>query len=447
MIKIKYKGVRSKITAFVVIVCLLIQTEASAIAILRDAESEAYIREILDEILIAADIRPKSVNTFLVQDDSINAFVFGGPNVFVNTGLIQSFESYTALQAVLAHEVGHLKGSHNISFYSKADKVLLEALFYSVSGLLIAAGGGVGGVLVGLSAGLNVANKSLLNYSRLQENEADFYAFQFLSKINAPKEGVLDVFERFKEMQQRAFTFADTKTYQYDTTHPFAVDRLEFFKQKFENITYKPKISEELEKKHLRVSAKLGGYLNNLKLGYSKKFLSSPLDALYYLGYAYVVRGNFDKARESFERMLEIETQNPYIFEAIAEVEYKSQNYVKSVALIKKALEIRPKEFLFLMQLAESYIALKEYDLAIKQLEFASVQEPFNPQVSFKLANVYSLKGDEAVAQLYFIESEMARQNYPKATMLFNAFKQRNYKIDPKFAQKVTDFNFYLSSK
>ena len=49
---------------------------------------------------------------YLINDDSINAFVAGGQNIFINTGLILKAKEADALIGVLAHEIGHIAGGH-----------------------------------------------------------------------------------------------------------------------------------------------------------------------------------------------------------------------------------------------------------------------------------------------------------------------------------------------
>ena len=66
---------------------------ASAQSLLRDAETEAILREFTDPILEAAGLVPKDVNIYIVNDQSLNAFVTGGQNIFLNTGLIIRAES------------------------------------------------------------------------------------------------------------------------------------------------------------------------------------------------------------------------------------------------------------------------------------------------------------------------------------------------------------------
>ncbi|MEQ9124034.1 MAG: M48 family peptidase, partial [Alphaproteobacteria bacterium] len=58
-------------------------------AVIRDAEIEDIIRGYATPLLQAAGISPGDVDLVLVNDDAINAFVAGGMNIFIYTGLLR----------------------------------------------------------------------------------------------------------------------------------------------------------------------------------------------------------------------------------------------------------------------------------------------------------------------------------------------------------------------
>ena len=80
--------------------------------VIRDVEIEALLHDITNRILDAAGISRGSVNLYIVQDKTLNAFVAGGLNLFVNTGLLMRTEHPGQLAGVIAHEVGHIAGGH-----------------------------------------------------------------------------------------------------------------------------------------------------------------------------------------------------------------------------------------------------------------------------------------------------------------------------------------------
>ena len=53
----------------------------------------------------------KNIDLYIISDPNLNAFVQGGQNIFVHTGLLQKTKTPEQLAAgVLAHELGHITG-------------------------------------------------------------------------------------------------------------------------------------------------------------------------------------------------------------------------------------------------------------------------------------------------------------------------------------------------
>ena len=429
-------------------ICFL-PSHGYAAYLIRDAEVEDYIREILDEILLVAEINPKGINIFIIKDDEINAAA-GGSNVYVNTGLIQSAESYEVIQAVLAHEVGHLKASHSVNFGNNLNKSLMEALFYSAGGALIAlTGGAATAVIAGLSLGYNVAEKNMLQYSRMQEMEADYYTVQFLKKLRSSGQGSLSIFQKFVNMQNK---YVDaSRLNKYSMTHPFPSERLQFFREQFAKISYKPTINERLQQKHLLVTAKLAGYFNNMQNNFPNVFMEEKLSKLYFYAFAYVRMQNYEFAQKIMNAIMEQDPNNPYFYETLAEIKLKEGKFVESIEFYKKALAVKPNNFHFLLGIAENYNLLKNYDLAINYMQQALKQEPYNPQIPFRLANLYDAKGEGLIARIYFLESEVLRQNYPKAKALLvyikSDIKNNKKPLDPQNTNRLKDIEEFLKNK
>ena len=418
--------------------------------LIRDTETEDYVRTILDEILIVAEIQPKTVKLYILKDDSMNAFVYGGPNVFINTGLIQSAENYEVIQAVLAHEIGHLKAMHILRFNSNVNKALLEALFYSVSAGLLAIGGGPAAAsIVALSVGANVAEKSVLKYTRAQEMEADYYAAKFLKTLQSSGKGAEQIFEKFEKMQIKAVDFK--KEDEYRITHPFPKDRLAYMKSQFANLPYKPKFSEKLNERHQFITAKLGGYFGNLQSIYSKEFFQNEKAALYFHIFSDFRKANLSDAESKMKSLLKSDSLNPYFYESLGEIYFAKGDFNNAILNYEKANKLKPKKFNILFAIAESYFANKNFSLAIKFMNEAFIVEPYNPLVPYKLANYHDAKMENEVAKIYFIESEILRENYSKANLLFknlmSDLKEKNVKLDGFYLKKIDDIKDVLSRK
>src|SRR5271166_1371846 len=79
---------------------------------LRDAEIENTVRTFATPVWKAAGLDPLAVHIYIVNDPSLNAFVAGGQNLFLNTGTITRAVTPNQLIGVMAHETGHMAGGH-----------------------------------------------------------------------------------------------------------------------------------------------------------------------------------------------------------------------------------------------------------------------------------------------------------------------------------------------
>ena len=62
----------------------------AAQSILRDAETEKLLQDMMDPLTIAAGMPKGSVQVVLLQDNTLNAFVAGGQRIYVHSGLIEA---------------------------------------------------------------------------------------------------------------------------------------------------------------------------------------------------------------------------------------------------------------------------------------------------------------------------------------------------------------------
>ena len=65
---------------------------AQGVRIIRDAEIENIIRAYATPLFQAAGLNPRTIRVYLIDDDSLNAFVTGGMRMFIHTGLLMRTE-------------------------------------------------------------------------------------------------------------------------------------------------------------------------------------------------------------------------------------------------------------------------------------------------------------------------------------------------------------------
>ena len=74
---------------FAILFSCLIMFSANSATLINDTETEKQITEIILPIARAAKIPDNRLKIYIVRDDDFNAFVRGGEDVFIYTGLLK----------------------------------------------------------------------------------------------------------------------------------------------------------------------------------------------------------------------------------------------------------------------------------------------------------------------------------------------------------------------
>ena len=206
-----------------VVALTLVAQPAMAQSILRDAETEAFFKELSEPLIRAAKLDPANVEIVLINDKSINAFVAGGQTVYIHSGLINTATSANEVQGVIAHELGHIEGGHVIRYSegaSAAGNISIISLVLAAAA--IAAGAGEAGMGI-LAAGQQAALGKFLAFSRVQESVADASGARYLSAAGITGKGSISF---FKKLQNYEFRLGIAQTDSYDRTHPLSGERV-----------------------------------------------------------------------------------------------------------------------------------------------------------------------------------------------------------------------------
>ena len=228
-------------------------------SLIRDAEVENTIRAYAAPLLAAAGLGDGAVRLHIVNDRNINAFVAGGPNLFVSSGMLAVAEEPGEVIGVIAHEIGHIAGGHLVRTRGAIENASAEMILATLlgAGALIAGQGEVGTAII--SGGQAMAQQSFLRYSRAQEQNADQAAVQLLERTGQSAAGLLRMFRRLQERERLALAASDP----YMRTHPLTRDRVRFVRDRVEGEgPAAGSTPQALRHAHRRMVAKLRGFLD-----------------------------------------------------------------------------------------------------------------------------------------------------------------------------------------
>ena len=177
---------------FIILFSLFITYGANGATLINDTEIEKEITNIIIPVARAADISDERLKLYIVNDDSFNAFVRGGEDVFIYTGLLKQIKNPNALRAVVAHELGHTIGGHMVQMSERMHDEMVRTLIIQTLGIGLMVAGGNPSAGAGVMAGATgIAQQSMLAFSRDEERMADDMAVDLMVKANQNPNGLI----------------------------------------------------------------------------------------------------------------------------------------------------------------------------------------------------------------------------------------------------------------
>lgn len=390
---------------------------AEQLQLIRDAEIENTIRTYSTPLFQAAGLSPQGIRLFLVQDRALNAFVAGGLNMFINTGLLIEAEDPAEVIGVIAHETGHIAGGHlaRSGPALETTTATLIATYLLSLGAALATGESAVGAAV-LSGGQDIALRNLLQYTRTQENSADQAAVRLLQATQQSPEGLLNFMETMSGQEVLLTSNQDP----YLRTHPLTQDRIDFLRQALNQSPYANKpTDQELVRLHERMRAKLIGFLrpmNQVLRSYPTSDTSLP--ARYARAIAYYRVPDLEKGLTEIDALLQEQPNDPYFHELKGQMLLEHGRVAESVPEYEAAARALPEEAQIRQALARAQIALDTREMdraALENLTLTLAEEP-NNSAAWRLAAIaHGRLGDQAMTALSLAEAALARGRFEEA--------------------------------
>ncbi len=405
--------------------------EAKRLRFIRDTEIENTVRAYSTPIFLAAGLDPQAVDVYLIDDPRLNAFVAGGQNMFLHTGLLLRAETPLQVMGVIAHETGHITGGHIVSRGEEIKKTTAALIASYVLGLgtAIATGRGDAGAAI-ISGGQGAAVASLLAYTRGQEASADQAAIKLLEVSGYSPRGLLEFFEVLGDQEALLSSRQDP----YLRTHPLTQDRIASLRAAVANSRFADKPAPpELVAMHERMRAKLLGYLTPAKALRRYNDNDNSLPARYARSIAYLERGEMPAALDEADSLIEDNPGDPYFHELRGDILFHDGRIAEARPEYQKAADILPDAPLIRRALAHVQISLNQPNLdqeALKNLQFVTQREPRNVTGWRLLAGVQGRMGDKGMSTLAKAEAALAMNNPKEAKGL----AQRALELLPEYS-------------
>ena len=380
------------------------------ISFIRDAEIEGTIRAYATPLFTAAGLDAGAIHIYLVNDHQINAFVAGGQNLFINTGLLMRSQNPSQVIGVIAHETGHIAGGH----LARSQEAMRNATIKGIIAMVLAAGAsaaaggqGAGGVLMGASG---VAQRSILQYSVEQEAKADQAGLSFLDASGQSAKGLLDFFRVLEGEELLSAIRQDP----YLRTHPLTRDRINYVAEhvahsRFSSVPDKPDWIEA----HHRMVAKLAGFTNPPTQTLAQyKENDSSVAARYARAVAYYRIPNLPKARALIDALIAEEPKNPFFYELKGQMLFENGKIAEALPPYEESVRLLPTSPLLRIELAQVQLESNQPELnkpALDNLKEAVRVEDQNGEAWHFLAIAYGKENDIGMSSLCLAEEAMTQ--------------------------------------
>jgi predicted Zn-dependent protease len=408
--------VLSLISAVILSLGLLAAAPAWAVSLVRDAEIERTLEKIAHPLLRAAGLNPASVNIYIVNDRELNAFVAGGQNIFIHTGLLMRLESIEQLQAVLAHEIGHITGGH----LTRRDEALRGARGVSALGMLGAIAAAVGG---SPEAGLAIASgtqqaalRSALAHSRGEESNADQASLRYMVGAGSDPGAILEVLRLFRGQEVLMSYRQDP----YARTHPLWTERITLLEDRISTLPKGQGPGAADKYWHARMVAKLNAFLLSPSQTLSRTTSSDESEiAVLTRAIANHRLPNVRQAVANVDALVRARPEDAYYHELRGQILLESAQAAAAVQSYRRAAQLAPGEPLILAGLGRALLNTDDpsgLTEAKEVLTSSANIDSGNPGVWRDLALAHARLGNEGQAALATAERQSLEGRFDDAS-------------------------------
>jgi predicted Zn-dependent protease len=385
------------------------------ISFIRDAEVETTIRAFATPLFAAAGLDPASIQVHLVNDQSLNAFVANGLNMFINTGLLVRADHAGQIIGVIAHETGHITGGHLVRLRDGLAGATTEAIVAMVLGAAAAVAGAPDAGAAIILGGTQAAERGLLRYSRQMESSADQAGLNLLERTQQSARGMMEFLDILADQELLTVGRQDP----YVRTHPISRERVESIRSFLATSRYADApIKPEFGDLQRRMRAKLQGFIDPGRALQTYKEGDTSIEARYARAIAYSRRPDYPRAIALMDELIAERPDDGYFHEVKGQMVFESGKAREAEPFYARAVELLPNEALIRIDLARVQVESDSPEStrkAIANLELARRAESDNTELWRLLSVAYGRDGQIAMANLAQAERALLQRRLPEA--------------------------------
>lgn len=412
-------------------------------SLISDDETQTFLAKLIHPIFNVAGINFDKNKIYIINDNSLNAFVSDGNYMFIHTGTLINADNVNQLNGILAHETGHIAGGHIARQKLRIEQLqgLSVASLVAAGAAAVATGRGDAALAVMLGSQSSLIN-AMTAYQMQEERSADESAVKYLTEIKQSPAGL----KNFMKKIQFVNRLEGYKENSYFRTHPLSIEREEFFKQALQKNTYSDVSPYDDEFKLIK--AKLSAFLLPVERA---KNLYPDNDNSTAGRYANAIieykKNNFKTSIKILDELINKYPTNPYFYELKGQFLFESSQINDALKAYETALKLKPKSQEIMLSWAHTALEAPHDKNQLKNIiaTLNKVQLSVPSTTAWMLlARAYAENNQKAQSLYASAQYSVAMKNYKTAKKQI----EEAYKTAPEQLKlKLSDLKNIISQK
>lgn len=410
--------------------------------IVEDPEIVGYIKSVVDRVAAVLPPQPYPITTTVVRNGSINAFATPAGYVYVFTGLITEFEHESELAGVIAHELAHVTQRHVAKRIEQSQLVQTGMIAGILAGMLLGSGGSDSqaeageALIVGSMAG---GSSAMLNYSRIDEREADQVGMNYLVDAGFVPTGMQ---HGFKKIRHKKF-LSGSSIPAYLSTHPGVDERIGYLDDRIRRLPEDIKTRKHDDERFKRVQTLVRARFSDkdAALNTFRNGTGDPaLDAMG-MGIVQARENRSAEASKAFEVAIKLAPNDPLVLREAGRFNYQQGTASLAERYLTKAVLLNPDDLMALFFLARLMDDKGYSDRAVSYYKRILETLPEDSEVHLFLGRTLGKSGKTfeghlhlAYSALYSLNRKKIQMHVEKAESLAETDEQKKQFEDLKAA-------------
>ena len=351
--------------------------------LLDDPIVESYIEALVARLAPVSELQDKRLTLVLIDSPEINAFAAPGGIIGIHSGLIAAAKREDELASVIAHELAHLSQRHFAQQQAKAEQNTPLVLAGIIGGILLGGINADAGMAV-YTGTIGASADSRLAFSRSNEIDADQTGMRTLVEAGFSASAMARMFTRLQEANR----FAGPELPEFLRTHPVTQNRISDAANRAQTMPEPAAYTDSTE--FLVARARILASLDSQTSQSSAERANQPI-----LDYLLAVKASQHKQADQLWENLNPSFRSSPLLQ-LSRLEQFQQNGDNRAAeeLLLELTDLYPGDYAIQRAQVDAYMRSGRHGDAAWLLRDLVRDHPSNPQLWYLLAEVSGLNGD-----------------------------------------------------